>query len=93
MAPVEPVVAARRAEVTDLAPRSRGSARYLAALTAVGLGVAAAVMMIAGHPPWQGPEVVSLSQTHGLHEGDALALAPLVVGVALALWCLRQTGE
>jgi peptidoglycan/LPS O-acetylase OafA/YrhL len=76
--------------VAEAARGSQGSARYLAALAAFGLGLLAAVMMIAGHPPWQGPEVVSLSETHGLHEGDALAVGPFVVGIALAWWCLRR---
>lgn len=65
-------------------------ARYVAALTAVGLGVLAAVMMVAGHAPWEGPEVLSLSQTHGLHRGDVLALVPVALGIVLARWCLRQ---
>ena len=71
-------------------PVAEVAARSLAALAAVGLGVVAAVMMVAGHAPWDGPEVLSLSQTHGLHQGDVLAIVPLIVGGALAAWCMRQ---
>ena len=39
----------------------------------IGLGVVAAVMVIAGHPPWEGRTVITLSQTHGLHIGDVVA--------------------
>ncbi len=62
----------------------------IAALVAVGLGLLAAVMMVAGHAPWEGPQVVSLSATHGLHRGDVVALVPVVAGVGLAWWCLRR---
>ena len=54
------------------------------------LGLLAGVMMVAGHAPWEGREVLSLSQDHGLHVGDALALVPVVVGALLARWCLRS---
>jgi hypothetical protein len=47
-------------------------------------------MMVAGHAPWEGPEVLSLSQTHGLHRGDVFALVPVAIGSALAWWCLRR---
>lgn len=63
---------------------------WLAALTALGLGALAGVMMVAGHAPWEGPEVLSLSQTHGLHRGDVFALVPVAIGSALAWWCLRR---
>lgn len=62
----------------------------LAAAVALGLGLLAAVMMVAGHQPWDGPQVASFTQTHGLHLGDVLAAVPALVGVALARWCARQ---
>ncbi|WP_426572735.1 hypothetical protein [Aquihabitans sp. McL0605] len=62
----------------------------LAALTALGLGLLAATMMVAGHHPWDGPELEGLTQTHGIHEGDALAIVPLLVGAGLAWWCFRR---
>jgi hypothetical protein len=62
----------------------------VAALAAVGLGVLAAVMMVAGHAPWEGDLVITLSATHGVHQGDLLALVPVGVGLALGGWCLRR---
>jgi hypothetical protein len=59
----------------------------LAALTALALGGVAAVMMVAGHPPWEGRTVLSLTDTHGLHRGDVVALVPLAAGTGLAAWC------
>ncbi|MGN6694584.1 MAG: hypothetical protein ACTHN0_10445 [Aquihabitans sp.] len=67
--------------------RSSTLARALAALTAFGLGAACAVLAIAGHPPWEGRTVVGLTATHGLHEGDVVALVPLIAGTWLAAWC------
>jgi hypothetical protein len=62
-------------------------ARALAALTAAGLGLVCAVLAIAGHPPWEGRTVIGLTATHGLHEGDVVALVPLIAGFWLATWC------
>lgn len=67
-----------------------GWAGRLAALVAFGLGVLAAVMMVAGHAPWDGPQVFALSATHGVHQGDVLAIVPLVAGTGLAWWCLHR---
>lgn len=61
-----------------------------AAVVAVGLGVVAAVMLVAGHHPWDGRAVVTLYGAHGLHRGDILAVGPALAGMALAAWCLRQ---
>jgi hypothetical protein len=62
----------------------------LAALGALGLGALAAVLMVAGHQPWDGPQVAAVTATHGVHVGDALAIGPLAGGVALARWCRRR---
>lgn len=67
--------------------------RALAALTAIGLGAVCAVLAVAGHPPWEGPTVVSLTDTHGLHRGDVVALVPLVLGLCLGWWCWTRTPE
>ena len=67
---------------------SWGSA--FAALVAFGLGSLAAVMMVVGHQPWDGPELMGLTATHGVHLGDALAIVPFCIGVALAWWCLSR---
>ena len=87
--PALPVGAAPDAEVPqEQSGPDAGS--WLAAVTALGLGILAGAMMVAGHAPWEGPEVLSLSSTHGIHEGDVLALVPVVVGAALAWWCLTR---
>ena len=78
---------------TDVTPGPRswgGWGSAAAALVALGLGVLAAVMMVAGHQPWDGPEVLGLSETHGIHQGDALAVLPLLAGIGLATWCLTR---
>ena len=62
----------------------------LAAAVALGLGALAAVMMVAGHHPWDGPVIGVLEGSHGLHRGDVLALVPIAVSIALAWWCARQ---
>ena len=70
--------------------QQRAVAPLVAAAAAVLLGALAAVMMVIGHQPWDGPQVASFTETHGLHSGDVLALAPLLAGGALAGWCLRR---
>lgn len=60
----------------------------MAAVVALGLGAVAAVMLVAGHHPWDGRVVASLGGSHGLHRGDLLAIGPAVAGLALAFWCL-----
>ncbi|MCU1370166.1 MAG: hypothetical protein JWO77_1360 [Ilumatobacteraceae bacterium] len=67
--------------------RSSTAQRLVAALVALGLGLTAAVLAVAGHPPWEGPTVLSLTETHGLHQGDVIALIPLGAGAWLAWWC------
>jgi hypothetical protein len=57
---------------------------------ALGLGALAAVMLVAGHHPWDGPVVYSSSPDHGLHRGDVLAVLPMLVAPGLAWWCWRR---
>ena len=57
---------------------------------ALGLGVVAAIMVIAGHPPWEGATVITLSRNHGLHKGDVVGLIPLVASAWLAHWCWQH---
>ncbi|MCB1038956.1 MAG: hypothetical protein KDA94_05425, partial [Acidimicrobiales bacterium] len=80
-----PLVAAVPA--ADLGARVPGR---VAAAVAAALGIVAAVMLVAGHQPWDGPEVVALTGSHGLHAGDVVAVVPLVAGAWLAAWCLRR---
>lgn len=68
----------------------RPASTYLAVLAALGLGFVAAVMMVAGHPPWEGPTVLVVTETHGLHRGDVVALVPLTAGAVLGGWCWRH---
>jgi hypothetical protein len=68
----------------------RAPTTYLAVFVSLGLGALAAVMMVAGHPPWEGATVLALTDTHGLHRGDVVAFGPLVAGVGLAGWCWRH---
>lgn len=77
------------AEVTPAEPNPSASTAF-AALVALGLGVVAAVMVIAGHPPWEGRTVVTLTQTHGLHIGDVVGLIPLAASAWLARWCWKN---
>lgn len=65
-------------------------ANLVAALVALALGLVASAMMVVGHQPWDGPQVASLTETHGVHAGDALALVPAAVGALLARWCWRR---
>jgi hypothetical protein len=62
----------------------------VAAVVALGLGALAALMLVAGHHPWDGGVVFVVSSTHGVHRGDILAVFPMVVGIGLADWCRRQ---
>ena len=59
----------------------------LALLTATGFAVA----LVAGHHPWDGPEVLEISETHGLHLGDLPVLVAWVVGAGLG-WRLWSRG-
>lgn len=67
----------------------RWSAAF-AAVIALGLGVVAAVMLVAGHHPWDGQVIMVIAGSHGLHRGDILAVGPALVSIGLAWWCARQ---
>jgi hypothetical protein len=47
-----------------------------------------AVLLVAGHGPWAGHEIVAFSHTHGLNTGDIPVLGGWVVGMACCwrLW-------
>ena len=66
-------------------------ARWVAALTALALGAMAAGAWVGGKHRWDGRVVMTLTGTHGIHVGDALAVVPLVVSAGLAAWCLRRS--
>lgn len=75
--------------LTHLQVDRRWSAAF-AAVTALGLGAIAAVMLVAGHHPWDGKVIAAFGGSHGLHRGDVLAVIPAVVSIGLAWWCARQ---
>ena len=70
--------------------RARPASSVVAALTAVGLGLAAALAVVAGKTRFEGPVILVVSETHGVHRGDLVGLVPVVAGVLLARWCLRR---
>jgi hypothetical protein len=77
----------------DARPPRKGPSRLeadVAALVALALAAVAAIMLIAGHHPWDGKVIAVFSQTHGLHRGDVMSIGPMIVGVGLAWWCHRQ---
>lgn len=83
--PVRPVAAAPVADVASAGPRPSPST-IVATLVALGLGAIGAVMIVAGHSPWEGRVAFVITETHGLHVGDVVALIPLAAGAWLARW-------
>jgi hypothetical protein len=61
-----------------------------AALTVLALGAVAAVVLVVGNHPWEGPMVRTIVGTHGVHKGDVLAVVPVLASAALARWCWRR---
>ena len=73
------------------AARAKGA--VLAAITALALGTIAMVGFAAGNHRWDGPVMIQVSGSHGIHFVDVLGLVPLGAGVLLAVWCLRRRAE
>ena len=73
------------------AARAKGS--VLAAITAIALGTIAMVGFAAGNHRWDGPVMIHVSGSHGIHYVDVLGLVPAGAGVLLAVWCLRRRAE
>jgi len=71
-------------------PAVRGRGAVLAAFTAVALGTIAMVGFAAGNHRWDGPVMIHLAGSHGIHYVDVLGVVPLAAGVLLAVWCLRR---
>ncbi|HEX6787195.1 MAG TPA: hypothetical protein VF076_08340 [Acidimicrobiales bacterium] len=80
--------AGRRSEP---AVRARGA--VLAAFTAVALGTIAMIGFAAGNHRWDGPVMIHLAGSHGIHYVDVLGVVPLGAGVLLAVWGLRRRAE
>ena len=72
-------------------PPTRAKGAVLAAITALALGTIAMVGFAAGNHRWDGPVMIEVSGSHGIHFVDALGVVPLGAGVLLALWCLRRS--
>lgn len=62
----------------------------LAAVVALVLGALAAAAWVGGEHRWDGRVVLTLAHDHGVHVGDSVAVIPLLLGIGLAAWCLRQ---
>ena len=45
------------------------------------------IIAVGGHSRWSGPEVVSLTESHGLHVGDAVPLGAWAL-VCYACWVI-----
>ena len=71
-------------------PVTRAKGAVLAAVAALALGTIAMVGFAAGNHRWDGPVMIEVSGSHGIHFVDALGIVPLGAGVLLAVWCLRR---
>jgi hypothetical protein len=49
------------------------------------------VMSLAGHTPWDGNVILTLTATHGLHDGDVPVLAAWLLGMAGCFWLWRDS--
>ena len=74
-------------------PVTRAKGAVLAAVTALALGTIAMVGFAAGNHRWDGPVMIEVSGSHGIHFVDVLGVVPLGAGVLLAVWCLRRRAE
>ena len=74
-------------------PATRAKSAVLAAVTALALGTIAMVGFAAGNHRWDGPVMIEVSGSHGIHFVDVLGVVPLGAGVLLAVWCLRRRAE
>jgi len=71
-------------------PTTRAKGAVLAAITALALGTISMVGFAAGNHRWDGPVMIEVTGSHGIHLVDVLGLVPLGAGVLLAMWCLRR---
>ncbi len=52
-----------------------------------------AAVMVAGHHPWDGPELFAISETHGVNLGDLPVVAVWVAGSGLSWRLWRRERE
>jgi hypothetical protein len=71
-------------------PAAGARGAVLAAITACALGTISMLGFAAGNHRWDGPVVIEVSGSHGIHVVDVLGVVPLGAGVLLAVWCLRR---
>ena len=74
-------------------PAARAKGAVLAAITAFTLGAIAMVGFAAGNHRWDGPVMIQVSGSHGIHYVDALGVVPLGAGLLLAVWCVRRRAD
>jgi hypothetical protein len=74
-------------------PAIRARGAVLAALTALALGTIAMFGFAAGNHRWDGPVMIHVAGSHGIHYVDVLGVVPLGAGVLLAVWCLHRRAE
>jgi hypothetical protein len=65
-------------------------ARWLGAALVTGVLTVLALLGVAGQYPGEGPEVLQLSSTHGVHLGDLAVAAAWLLGVGLVLGLARD---
>ena len=93
---MKPAATNDRAPVPDVRtggrprPATRAKGAVLAAITALALGTISMVGFAAGNHRWDGPVMIQVSGSHGIHFVDVLGVVPLAAGVLLAMWCLRR---
>jgi len=71
-------------------PVTRAKGAVLAAITALALGTISMVGFAAGNHRWDGPVMIEVTGSHGIHFVDVFGVVPLGAGVLLAMWCLRR---
>ena len=52
---------------------------------------ALAFALVAGNEPWAGPELLKITETHGLHSADVPILLSWVAGMACCWWLWRRS--
>jgi hypothetical protein len=63
--------------------------RFLVALVAIIL-TGLALALVAGHGPWAGRELIDISASHGINEGDLPVLGAWVVGMVACVLLWRR---
>ena len=51
---------------------------------------AVSIALLAGRGPWAGPDLLGITETHGLHVGDLPILAGWVASAGCCWWVWRR---